>query len=571
MGGSNHDVNITINTLSKTVGTKDAKASMRLLGDEFKRATGLSLGYAGAITTTIAVTQRLIAYTDAAQKKYDAYVSSIVAGSRITRASLEETSRLFQVADDYFVKSEDLEKSLIIARKNNIDVSIEGLQRLSDQYIASGNDTKFLTDTFGKNGAEMAKLMELSGAKIRAEMDAVSESLVVNAKKVAITFAYKRSLDALNDSQDAFAYNIAIGTMPAITALNSTMATFIEIINDSGVVVNSLNWIITKATGAIMFWGDVFSGEISKIPGIRQELLDLQNQYTTLTEEQMAAAQEQMDLNTQLGNLKIIMAGGIGKEIDSYKEKLKELIDKGYEYSGRIAELNALKYLTPEQKEELEELKANLDKNKEAAKTLALEHEKAMKKMAMDMIIAKVSSDGLTTNEVTNIGKIMVAWGLWDQKTAEVVDSVNGINLDQADAELSGVLGTLEGIMNLPREVKFTVETEYVEKRYTNYVTGTGPNSAATSGVAQRELMLDKDLNGNGIVGAYTGGLVKVGEKGPEIVQLPNNSYVYNNSQTQQMLGGNQVTNYITISGAGDARSVAREVMREIKLQMGGH
>lgn len=559
-----HNVNIFINTLSKTVGSKDAKASMKLLGDEFKRATGLSLGYAGAITAVIAVGKRMIEYTDAAIKKNDAYVSSIVNGARLTKASLEETSRFYQVADDYFVNQESVEKALIAARKNGIDVSITGLQKLSDQYIATGKDTKFLTDTFGKGGAEMAKVMELSGAKIRSEMDAVSQSLVVDAKKVAITYAYKRSLDALNDSQDAFAYNIAIGTMPAITALNSTMATFIEIINDSGVVVNGLNWIITKATGAIMFWGDVFSGEISKIPGIRQELLDLQNQYSTLTEEQIAAAQEQMDFNTQVNDLKTIMSGSFGNEMSNYKEKLKELIDKGYEYSGRIGELNGLKYLTPEQKTELADLKTNLEDNVTAVKKLNDEHARAMRTMAMNMIITKASSDGLTSNEVTNIGKMMVAWGLWDQKTADVVDNINGIDLDQANAELGGVLVTLNGIMNLPNDKNITVSTTYVETRVTNYAN-------QGSGIANEERLRGKDLNGNGIIGAYTGGLVKVGERGTELLKLPNNSIIYNHEQTQQLLGGRGVTieaGAIVISGAGDAKAVAREVMREISLQM---
>jgi hypothetical protein len=70
--------------------------------------------------------------------------------------------------------------------------------------------------------------------------------------------------------------------------------------------------------------------------------------------------------------------------------------------------------------------------------------------------------------------------------------------------------------------------------------------------------------------GAATGGMVKVGEQGTEIVKLPDGAFVYNHEQTQQMLGGSNVTNIFHISGAGDPKRVADEVVRRLNIQSVG-
>jgi len=70
--------------------------------------------------------------------------------------------------------------------------------------------------------------------------------------------------------------------------------------------------------------------------------------------------------------------------------------------------------------------------------------------------------------------------------------------------------------------------------------------------------------------GAATGGMVKVGEQGTEIVKLPDGAFVYNHEQTQQMLGGGVSNITFNISGAGDPKRVADEVVRRLNIQSVG-
>jgi hypothetical protein len=65
-----------------------------------------------------------------------------------------------------------------------------------------------------------------------------------------------------------------------------------------------------------------------------------------------------------------------------------------------------------------------------------------------------------------------------------------------------------------------------------------------------------------------------VGERGPELVRLPQGSRVFKNSDTMSMMGGG-VTNNITVQvsgrvGASDAeiRDIANKVAREINTRI---
>jgi len=76
---------------------------------------------------------------------------------------------------------------------------------------------------------------------------------------------------------------------------------------------------------------------------------------------------------------------------------------------------------------------------------------------------------------------------------------------------------------------------------------------------------LDWDLLHTG--GVASGGTTMVGERGPELVQLPKGARVYNNQQTPSMSkgGGNTVNNYITIN----AKDTSDQELRRIADKIG--
>ena len=67
--------------------------------------------------------------------------------------------------------------------------------------------------------------------------------------------------------------------------------------------------------------------------------------------------------------------------------------------------------------------------------------------------------------------------------------------------------------------------------------------------------------------GTVKGGLSLVGEKGPELVNLPRGSKVYSNSKSKQMIGGN-TTNNISVNVQGRVGASDQEI-RDIAKKVG--
>ena len=82
---------------------------------------------------------------------------------------------------------------------------------------------------------------------------------------------------------------------------------------------------------------------------------------------------------------------------------------------------------------------------------------------------------------------------------------------------------------------------------------------------------ISKKINPFANGGITKAGLSLVGERGPELVSLPQGSRVYSNAQSQRMSGGNNI--HVHISGrvgASDSeiRDIANKVAREVNLRM---
>src|SRR5574343_831698 len=67
---------------------------------------------------------------------YISYANAMQDGSRLTGIAIDQYSRLVQVGDDVRLSQEQLKTAFTIASRQGIDVSIEGLQKLSERYNA---------------------------------------------------------------------------------------------------------------------------------------------------------------------------------------------------------------------------------------------------------------------------------------------------------------------------------------------------------------------------------------------------------------------------------------------------
>jgi len=233
------------------------------LNTSFKSLTGFSLGAAGAVGLASAAINKAVQYTKDAIEKNDAYVTSVIDMSRVLGINTEETSKLIQASDDLFISQEKLNTALLAASRQGIDVSISGLERLSNKYLALNpgvERAQYLLQTFGRSGADMGKLMEMGAEGIKESMNAVEDWMIVTKDTVETVTAYKQSLDAAQDANDGLKYSVANGTMPSVTEMNKAYANMINALNKSGEVQDALSAGAWTLEGALTGLKVVFGG-----------------------------------------------------------------------------------------------------------------------------------------------------------------------------------------------------------------------------------------------------------------------------------------------------------------------
>jgi hypothetical protein len=175
-----------------------------------KAITAWSNFAAAYATVMVAVQAAQRIWAETGQKFID-YSEQVKNLSRSIGSSAEEASRLIQVADDVRLSYDSMSTAMKIAQKQGIDVSIEGLAKLSDAYLAltpGVERAQFLLDKFGKSGMEMGKMMEKGGDEIRKMSDAIADNLILTKKEIDDAERYKRSLDDLGDAWDGLTMSI---------------------------------------------------------------------------------------------------------------------------------------------------------------------------------------------------------------------------------------------------------------------------------------------------------------------------------------------------------------------------
>ena len=157
---------------------------------------------------------------------YGDYVEQVDYVARMTGKNTEEMSRLIQVADDTRISVDILSNAMRMATSKGIDVSIDGLARLADQYNALPEGiqrSQFLLETFGRQGLEMGKLLEQGGDGIRSMAAAVGEGLIVTETAKNTFLEARLEIDAFNDSVTEVKNRIAVDLIGAFMRLPEPM------------------------------------------------------------------------------------------------------------------------------------------------------------------------------------------------------------------------------------------------------------------------------------------------------------------------------------------------------------
>jgi len=189
----------------------------------------------------------------------------------------------------------------------------------------------------------------------------------------------------------------------------------------------------------------------------------------------LAAVQQEI-YRAQLSELSTLMNGKLGSDLLSFQEKQRNLNQEARNLQFEIGKLNALPYLTEDQKTALSENKTKLSEIEDQITKNADAHDEATKRILLDILTQRAAMDGLTTDEVTMITTIAQKWGLIDEATATamknadiaLVDLKNGAGINETISKFETMNGLAGGIASSLNSINGKTFTANVQVN-TNY------------------------------------------------------------------------------------------------------
>jgi len=392
--------------------------------------------------------------------EFTTYAKTVEDMARVTGSSAEEVSRLIQVSDDLQISTASLEQAMAGAVRKGIDPSVDSIASLADEYLALApglERSKFLTDKFGRSGLEMAKLMEQGGDKIREMGEAVDDSLIITEDAIAANQEYYAAMDNLNDIIQGVKLEFAQGLIPVL----SKVAKLMEEVRKKGEESKSgfqeeAKQILITSNGYDEYRKQMFEagggvGRMIFYTGLLTEeeynfekaLAEVREGVTGTTEaawvwndalhtmvpiaEKATLASEESSVS--MDKLKTVMAGAVGKEYRDYYNTMADITEETDDLKTKIGELEGKRWLTSEQKQELQDYKDRLSELGERATNASLEHRKAMASIVYDMQYTKAMADGTIDEiEYKTLSDFAGAMGLIDDATLDTYYALEKMN-----------------------------------------------------------------------------------------------------------------------------------------------
>lgn len=213
------------------------------LNETLKALTGFNLaqlGVGAALGLTVREVRKAIGET------ID-YAKTVRELSQNLNITSEETSRLIQVADDWGITSGQVESAMKMALKNGYAPTIDNLAQLADQYVDIQDPTEraaIMTETFGRNWAELVPILKQGGDALREQAAAVSDGLIMTDAAIAKAREFEVATDNLNDSIQSLKFSIGNAIIPPL-------ANLAERLNDSITNTSAMGEAITTGRRAM--------------------------------------------------------------------------------------------------------------------------------------------------------------------------------------------------------------------------------------------------------------------------------------------------------------------------------
>lgn len=544
-------LNKQVNDLQGKKGFSGLSDKLVAADQKFKSLTGVSLGFASAAGLAGAAVSGIVKFLRQAVDKSVAYATEIDNMSRLLGISTEDTSRLVQASDDLFISQEILTSGLQAATRQGIDVSIEGLKKLSEQYNslpAGVTRSEFVLKTFGRSGAEMGKLMEVGADGIDEATAAIADNMIVTEKSMQQVIAYKQSVDNMSDSWQGFKYQVGMEIIPELNLLLMLLVKGTSDAEEQAKAVANLERKLNNyEIGAqVAFISDKKRAEAME--ELRAQINWLTGSYekgeagvsgfykgiSNMTPVVDDLADSFLEVNQE--NEKYIKGIGTWQGMqDDYKQSMEDNAESIAGVKEELKKLTEQPYLSEDQKGQILELQGKLGELEQDQKDIQDAAELKTNTVILGYMQEKLAADGNLTDEETEwlIGK-GVEWGIYSEKAVQAYKDAQ----DAADEFLEH---------RNDAEHDKTVTVTYQIKME-------GGFEGAGWSIGKMEADSGIDWNRNGIIGQAHGGPVAsstpyiVGEAGPELFIPGTSGRIIPNQQlvTAQGRGGGQtVVNFI--------------------------
>lgn len=386
------------------------------------RGVGSQLGGLGSAISSIAngdivgLTSQVVEF---GKESIAAFTETAQAAKQLSMASgdsIENAGRFIQVLDDYEISQQDALAATKAMTKEGLTPNLETLAKLSDQYRAIQDPQKkneFLIKNLGKAGLEWAKALDQGSEALLEQAAAINKALLPTEEMYQQAEELRLAQDQLNDTWEATKIQIGNELVPVL-------AKFLEISN--------------KVDAGISIWAE----DTDKATDATKNNTDAVVENTVELEksaEQLKAEADAVKALTEQYQGYLDLASGIFSEQVGYEEELAGLMEEKIkleeEYNGLSEEG------WDKNKEKLEDnLKAYEDVNQKINE-LKQSHKLAMGQMQYDLLLTKLSIDGLTTAEFNMATEAGIAFGVFDRESADAAIAMNNLTDKVASGKMS--------------------------------------------------------------------------------------------------------------------------------------
>jgi hypothetical protein len=369
--------------------------------------------------------------------------------------TIEETSRLVQVADDFTVSQESVTTAMQMMVKRGVAPSIEGLAKIADQYNAIKDPVKqaaLMTELLGRNWTALTPMLKEGGDAIRANAAAQSDALIVTEEMSKKTRELEIGIDNLNDKLLALKLKVGNALVPVLTDATDAFGFLTDGINSADAVENQYTSTIAKLVVlrgaeshevelATKMLRDYLAlkqsvgisvsertlranmAEVKSLQKIDAAMVEARDGLLAYAEAAQTGGKASEDfgrwleegVTAKMSDLAVAMGGAVKSEMESFNERQNALKTRAIELQGVIS--SSYGQVKADAIASLQSVNAELETN-------AAKHEEATKRILFGYAEQNLALDGLTTTEGDALDALAVKWGL---KSKSDVDAMKAI------------------------------------------------------------------------------------------------------------------------------------------------